>query len=113
MDMHTMPRFLNNEVAIPTNDSTTPKYDPFSGGGSFPGQGNYDVSFAVDPLNPHIVYMGGTVDGPPTGFLRIDTTGVSDPYALFLASDRNTTASGVTDNGRPRNTIADPISAKG
>ena len=30
-------------------------------------QGNYDVSLAIDPTNPNIVYLGGTADGNPVG----------------------------------------------
>ncbi len=70
---------------VPTNDPTKTDYDPFAGppGSGFEGgQGNYDVSLAIDPTNPNVVYVGGTLDGPPSGYLRIDTTGLSDPHAL-------------------------------
>ena len=29
------------------------------------GQGNYDISLAIDPTNPNVVYLGGTADGQP------------------------------------------------
>ena len=73
-------------VAIPTNDSNPPNVQYDIGGGppnsGLPPQGNYDVSLAVDPTNPNITYLGGTADGQPTGFIRVDATRVSDPHNL-------------------------------
>src|SRR5262249_50508686 len=65
----------NTQNAIPTNDPTQPDYDV---GGTLAGQGNYDFSLGIDPTNPNIVYLGGTADFQPTGFIRVDTTGLSD-----------------------------------
>src|SRR5207244_5339404 len=81
----TLPPVFGQEEALPTNDISQASYDVFSGGGfgGFGAQGNYDVSFAIDPNNPNVVYFGGTTDGPPHGFLRVDTTGVSDPHSLY------------------------------
>ena len=33
-------------------------------------QGNYNISLAVDPTNPNIVYFGGTSDGQTSGLIR-------------------------------------------
>src|SRR5207245_2850936 len=67
--------------STPTNDeSVTTDYDVV--GSTQFAQGNYDVSLAVDPNNPNITYMGGTLDGNPYGFIRVDTTTIQDPYAL-------------------------------
>ena len=30
-----------------------------------------------------IVYLGGTSDNNPFGFIRVDTSGVVDPYAVY------------------------------
>ncbi len=46
-------------------------------------QGNYDVSLAVDPNNPNVIYFGGL------GMIRVDTTGMSDAHSYFLPNDRN------------------------
>jgi subtilisin-like proprotein convertase family protein len=65
--------------AIPSNDETNPDHNPLG------TQGNYDVTLAVDPNNPSIVYVGGTEDfvgQPAGGLLRVDTTGLFDPHAL-------------------------------
>ena len=70
--------------AIPTNDLNQADYDLGGGppGTGLPVQGNYDFSLDIDPTNPNVVYMGGTEDGQPTGYLRIDTTGIFDAHAL-------------------------------
>ena len=70
--------------AIPTNDETKGDYDVGGGppGTGLPKQGNYDISLGIDPTNPNVVYLGGTQDGQPTGFLRIDASTVYDPHAL-------------------------------
>src|SRR6185312_130844 len=75
-----------------TNDYTQIDHDPFSAppGASnpLPGQGNYDVGFAIDPQNPNVVFIGGTndaavrVDGEPGDLIRVDTTGVMDALAV-------------------------------
>ncbi|MFO0907024.1 MAG: Ig-like domain-containing protein [Isosphaeraceae bacterium] len=70
----------------PTNDSTKPSYDVL-GNGTF-AQGNYDVSLVCDPTNPNVVYLGGTADGNPTGLIRVDISGLSDPHSYYLGMDR-------------------------
>src|SRR5262249_52790440 len=49
----------------------------------------------VDPTNPNIVYVGGSRDQAPSGFVRVDVSAISDTHSFFLANDRN-------DGGRPR-----------
>jgi subtilisin-like proprotein convertase family protein len=73
-------------VAYPTNDDSQPTYDPFAHSSTSGGtaQGNYDISFAIDPNNPNVVYLGGTNDNAPQpagGMIRVDVTNLSDPYA--------------------------------
>ena len=74
------------QVRIPTlppveHDSTRPSPPTTSASpitrspadGQFP-QGNYDITLAVDPTNPNIIYLGGTADDSQTGLIRVDTT---------------------------------------
>jgi subtilisin-like proprotein convertase family protein len=71
------------DALIPTNDQTQSDYDPLSNGSI--SQGNYDMSLAVDPTNPNIVYVGGTADAglpPGGGFLRVDITRMHDTYNM-------------------------------
>ncbi|HXG10475.1 MAG TPA: Ig-like domain repeat protein [Gemmataceae bacterium] len=59
-------------------------------------QGNYNISLAVDPNNPNVVYIGG--QGSPTNpyrFIRVDTTTISDAHAL-VAYDNNNNDGGLT-----------------
>src|SRR5262249_60198423 len=54
-------------------------------------QGNYDVSVAIDPQNPNVLYIGGTDDGaldPAGGMIRVDVTTMSDVYA-FVTFDNS------------------------
>src|SRR5262249_51220617 len=67
----------------PTNNTSQANYDPTSHGGEKAGA--FDVSLAIDPTNPNIVYLGGVdsnIDQPAGGLLRIDTTKLLDVYAL-------------------------------
>ena len=76
-----------SQGAVPSNDGRLGDYDPL--GNSLFAQGNYDVALAIDPTNPNVVYLGGTQDGNVSGLLRVDTTGISDPYAFFLSNSKN------------------------
>jgi subtilisin-like proprotein convertase family protein len=82
----TLPPVASNGLsivqAVPTNDVGRADYDIGGGppGSGLPAQGNYDVSLALDPTNPNIVYLGGTRDGQSTGFLRIDATNLWDAH---------------------------------
>jgi subtilisin-like proprotein convertase family protein len=73
---------------IPTNDDSIQTDYSVIGSTKFP-QGGYNQSLAVDPNNPNIVYMGGTSDGNPYGFIRIDATTVQDAYALVAYDNSN------------------------
>ena len=53
-------------IAVPTNDQTRSDYD-VTNSNVFSVQGNYNLSLAVDPTNPNIVYFGGTSDGQTSG----------------------------------------------
>jgi subtilisin-like proprotein convertase family protein len=86
-------------LAIPSNNESLPNADPL--GSKMFAQGNYDVSLAIDPTNPNVVYLGGTNDGQPLpqgGLLRVDTTGVSDAHAL-VADDYDNSDGGMTGSG--------------
>ena len=73
--------------AIPTNDITQPNYAILGGSpGGLPAQGNYDITLAVDPTNPNIVYLGGAKHGD-TGLVRVDATNLWDAHSLVNYSD--------------------------
>jgi large repetitive protein len=87
--------------ANPSNDISLPTtVDPL-GNPAFGSQGNYDVSLIADPNNPNVVYLGGTADGNATGLIRVDTTGISDPYSFYLGEN--------TTTGAVRADTTDPI----
>ncbi len=98
---------------IPTNNESIATDYSVTGSAMFP-QGNYNVSFAIDPNNPNIVYLGGTSDGNPYGFIRIDCTTVSDPYAM-VAYDNSDAAGGIqsatTGPVSVKNSIVAPLGA--
>ena len=74
---------------IPTNNDSITTDFSVDGSADFP-QANYNVTLAVDPNNPNILYFGGTADPPPgIGFIRIDVTTVSDPYAIDAFDNSN------------------------
>jgi subtilisin-like proprotein convertase family protein len=103
----TLPPFSaggSNVQAVPTNDNVNNADYDIGGGGNF-AQGNYDVSAAIDPTNPNILYVGGTADGQPTGLIRVDVTGLGDPHAFFLRNDAN-------DGGATRINATDAVSLK-
>jgi subtilisin-like proprotein convertase family protein len=90
-----LPVFTPNGQAFPTNDNLAPSYDPLASGtgGGEGGQGNYDISLAVDPTNANILYLGGTSDFHPLpagGLIRVDTTLIRDAHNLTaFSSHRN------------------------
>ena len=73
---------------IPTNNDSIATDYSVDGSKKF-AQANYNVSLAVDPNNPNVVYFGGTSDGNPYGFIRVDVTTVSDPYAAVAYDNSN------------------------
>ena len=44
------------------------------------GQGSYNLSLAIDPTNPNVVYIGGSSNNGGSGFIRVDTTGILDAH---------------------------------
>ncbi|MBX6313387.1 MAG: subtilisin, partial [Isosphaeraceae bacterium] len=99
---------VTTAFAVPTNDYTKTDYELFAGppNSGFDGQGNYDVSLAIDPTNPNIVYLGGTLDGPPSGYLRVDVTRLSDPHALVAFDNDNPDGGLLQINTSPTARIA-------
>ena len=55
-----LPAAIAFNQAIPTNDVSQPDYPILGGAARFAGQGNYDITLAVDPTNPNVVYLGGS-----------------------------------------------------
>jgi len=78
---------LTYNQAIPTNDVTQPNYAILGGAGGFGGQGNYDITVAVDPTDPNIVYLGGDHSDGDTGLIRIDATNIWDAHSLAAYSN--------------------------
>jgi subtilisin-like proprotein convertase family protein len=62
--------------------------DPFAAGGFADAHGSYDLSLQVDPVNPNIVYMGGTSYSDQSSLYRVDITGMSDGHALYVSNSR-------------------------
>ncbi len=76
--------------AMPSNNIGLGDYNVTNGAGSF------DITLAIDPTNPNIVYLGGY--NPPatgSGMIRIDATKVWDAHNLTFFSA--TAADGATD----------------
>ncbi len=84
--------------ALPTNDVTQPVY-PVIGSTLFP-QGNYNITMAVDPTNPSIIYVGGTADGSESALIRIDISTMWDAHNLDPYSDQATDGGTVDLNSR-------------
>src|SRR5262249_32314370 len=78
----------------------------------FGTQGNYDVSFAIDPNDPNLVYIGGTntgINSPPGGLIRVDVTTLSDPYALVAYDNSDPGAANVTQFNSTGPTSVKPV----
>ncbi len=83
--------------ALPTNDNTQKNnYDVTNpvgsnGGGGFSIQnGNAAFSMTIDPLNPNVIYLGGTQNYANSGLIRVDLTGLYDAHAYVpFASNLN------------------------
>jgi len=87
----------NPLIATPSNDISHNDVQMLGGNGGFNAQGNYDISLAVDPQNPAVVYFGGTTDGSPTGFIRVDTTFIHDSEAFYEDNSSNANAFGLNN----------------
>src|SRR5205807_1370628 len=96
---------LGSNQGDPSNNINNSDINLLGGVGGFNAQGNYDVSLAVSADNPNIVYVGGTTDGPPTGFIRVDVTTIADAHNFTLADDRN-------DGGALTESTGDPVALK-
>jgi subtilisin-like proprotein convertase family protein len=66
-------------------------------------EGTYDLSLAVDPNDPTIVYLGGNADAQPSTLIRVDTSRLADPYSLTVDTSR--IAAGSTQ----RDQLSDPV----
>ncbi len=72
-------------IAIPTNDQTQGTYDTTANqttglASDHINNGNYSMTLTVDPLNPNIVYLGGTSNFQTTGLVRVDLTNLFDAH---------------------------------
>jgi subtilisin-like proprotein convertase family protein len=85
------PVFADIAQAIPSNDVRLGDYSVI-GNTRFP-QGNYNITMAVDPTNPNVIYVGGTADGNQTGLIRIDATNIWDAHSLVAHSSNFTDGS--------------------
>jgi hypothetical protein len=97
-------RLVNGPTGAPiagygTNNYTRNDHDVFASppgtSNPLPGQGKYDIGFAIDPNNPNVVYMGGMTQsaiGPNGGLIRVDITGLQDAQAI-VAYDNSATVS--------------------
>jgi len=91
--------------AVPTNNYSLASYEPTVSNLIPAGKANFDLCLAVDPSNPNIVYVGGTTRTGRAGLIRIDTTGLADPHAIYSAQDR-------PDGGLPGGRTTDAITLK-
>jgi subtilisin-like proprotein convertase family protein len=107
-----IPQYITGGDGFGTDDYTLGNDNPFSAGSPEPAGGNYDVSIAIDPTNPNVVYIGGSMTtsigegGAGTGgFIRVDTTGLLDAGAIVAynnaANDGGTTI--LETDGKPGN----------
>jgi subtilisin-like proprotein convertase family protein len=93
---------------FPTDDETAAAFNPAS------NTGFSDLALAVDPNNPNVVYLAG--NGSP---LRVDTTGVEDPYAVVSYDDSDKdggqmqpTSTGAAQPGYAGLQLKDPTTGK-
>jgi subtilisin-like proprotein convertase family protein len=95
----TQVRIPSTGPVVPTNDVTNPDYtiagNKTPAGSDF-GKANYDLTLAVDPTNPNIVYLGGTNQFQGSGLVRVDTTGLADAHAFYLSGVES--GAGTTQN---------------
>ncbi len=71
-------------IPLDTNDQTVADDDVFSD-----ANGNDCAGFAVNPTNPNVVYLAGTWFNGGDRVIRVNTEGMTDPYAFFYADDLN------------------------
>lgn len=119
LDIYAPPRnlFDYSNSGFATNDESPAKgnHDLLQGvtvnGVNVFNDGNDTQSIVVDPLNPNVVYVGGTDQRqrlPVGGLVRIDTTGIVDGHAFYAFNNsdpdggltQGTTSGGVTATPR-------------
>ena len=77
----TEPRVGSFTPAIPSSDIGLGDYNVTN------GAGNFDITMAIDPTNPNIIYVGGyNAPATGTGMIRVDTTKIWDAHNLTLFS---------------------------
>jgi subtilisin-like proprotein convertase family protein len=82
-------------AALPTNDNTQGNIYDVTNSVVEPTQnGNANFSMTIDPLNPEIVYLGGTTDYQTSGLIRVDLTG------MFNAHNYTPFANNLNDGGK-------------
>jgi subtilisin-like proprotein convertase family protein len=82
-------------TAFPSNDETHTNANPTG------FQGFYDMSVAVDPNDPNVVYLGGMREASQPslgGLIRVDTIGMEDPHNL-TKWDNNNKDTGLLQTG--------------
>jgi len=90
-----LPAVSNGFGLYPSNNETLASYGAGANGGA--------VSFAIDPTNPNVVYIGGGAGVNQPGFLRVDTTALFDPHN-FVAYDNSR-----PDGGKLQVNTAGPV----
>ncbi len=82
---------LLNDATVPTNDYTNLDFPVLD-------DGENSASIAVDPTDPNVIYIGGTIRAGynQTQMIRVNTTGITDAHAFFIADDL---ADGGATNG--------------
>jgi subtilisin-like proprotein convertase family protein len=96
---------IGTNNGIPSNNISNPDFNILGGNDGFGAQGNYDISLAVSSTDPNIIYVGGTADANPSGFIRVDVTTISDAHNFTVADDRN-------DGGALTTSTGDPVALK-
>ncbi|HEY1683259.1 MAG TPA: Ig-like domain-containing protein [Tepidisphaeraceae bacterium] len=90
-----------------TKLTLNPSFDVTAGAGIPAGTGNYDISLAVDPSNPNVIYVGGNATATGSdGMIRIDTTGISDAHSFYQGETSS-------DGGQLRVNTTDVASTNG
>jgi subtilisin-like proprotein convertase family protein len=118
-----LPADVVDGFTFPSNNTKLTSFDPTSHA-TADEQGAYDISLAIDPANPNVVYLGGTIlSGTEYAnqLIRIDTTNVLDVYAEVGYLNSSTTgnlqygASGLAASGDAIGSVSvtDPDSAIG
>jgi len=68
-------------MATPSNDPNKSDFTPTTSRG-LPDSSNYNITLAIDPTNPNIVYLGGSGLNEQSGLIRVDATNVYDSHSV-------------------------------